>query len=90
MWNTFPPHTHDRRTEVYCYFDLPNDALVFHMLGEPDETRHVIVREKQVVLSPEWSIHSGVGTGSYKFVWAMGGENQVFDDMDKVDVGGMK
>jgi 4-deoxy-L-threo-5-hexosulose-uronate ketol-isomerase len=90
VWNTFPPHTHDRRTEVYCYFDLPNDAPVFHMLGEPDETRHVIVREKQVVLSPEWSIHSGVGTGSYKFVWGMGGENQVFDDMDKVDVGGMK
>ncbi len=90
VWNTFPPHTHDRRTEVYCYFDLPKDALVFHMLGEPDETRHVIVKQMQVVLSPEWSIHSGVGTGSYKFVWAMGGENQVFDDMDKVDVGGMK
>ena len=90
VWNTFPPHTHDRRTEVYCYFDLPKDGLVFHMLGEPDETRHVIVREKQVVLSPEWSIHSGVGTGSYKFVWGMGGENQVFDDMDKVDVAGMK
>jgi 4-deoxy-L-threo-5-hexosulose-uronate ketol-isomerase len=90
VWNTFPPHTHDRRTEVYCYFDLPKDGLVFHMLGEPDETRHVAVREKQVVLSPEWSIHSGVGTGEYKFVWAMGGENQVFDDMDKVDVGAMK
>jgi 4-deoxy-L-threo-5-hexosulose-uronate ketol-isomerase len=90
VWNTFPPHTHDRRTEVYCYFDLPKDGLVFHMLGEPDETRHVIMREKQVVLSPEWSIHSGVGTGAYKFVWAMGGENQVFDDMDKVDVGAMK
>jgi 4-deoxy-L-threo-5-hexosulose-uronate ketol-isomerase len=90
VWNTFPPHTHDRRTEVYCYFDLPKDGMVFHMLGEPDETRHVIVREKQVVLSPEWSIHSGVGTGSYKFVWAMGGENQVFDDMDKVDVGRMQ
>jgi 4-deoxy-L-threo-5-hexosulose-uronate ketol-isomerase len=90
VWNTFPPHTHDRRTEVYCYFDLPKDGLVFHMLGEPDETRHVVVREKQVVLSPEWSIHSGVGTGSYKFVWGMGGENQVFDDMDKVDIDGMK
>jgi 4-deoxy-L-threo-5-hexosulose-uronate ketol-isomerase len=90
VWNTFPPHTHDRRTEVYCYFDLPKNGMVFHMLGEPDETRHVIVREKQVVLSPEWSIHSGVGTGSYKFVWAMGGENQVFDDMDKVDVGRMQ
>jgi 4-deoxy-L-threo-5-hexosulose-uronate ketol-isomerase len=90
VWNTFPPHTHDRRTEVYCYFDLPKDGLVFHMLGESDETRHVIVREKQVVLSPEWSIHAGVGTGAYKFVWAMGGENQVFDDMDKVDIGVMK
>jgi 4-deoxy-L-threo-5-hexosulose-uronate ketol-isomerase len=89
VWNTFPPHTHDRRTEVYCYFDLAKDALVFHMLGEPDETRHVIVREKQVVLSPEWSIHAGVGTGSYKFVWGMGGENQVFDDMDKVDISEM-
>jgi 4-deoxy-L-threo-5-hexosulose-uronate ketol-isomerase len=90
VWNTFPPHTHDRRTEVYCYFDLPNDGLVFHMLGERDETRHVVIREKQAVLSPEWSIHAGVGTGSYRFVWGMGGENQVFDDMDKVDVGTMK
>jgi 4-deoxy-L-threo-5-hexosulose-uronate ketol-isomerase len=90
VWNTFPPHTHDRRTEVYCYFDLPKDGLVFHMLGEPDETRHVIVREKQVVLSPEWSIHAGVGTGAYKFVWAMGGENQVFEDMDNVTVAGME
>ena len=90
VWNTFPPHTHDRRTEVYCYFDLPKDGMVFHMMGAPDETRHVIVREKQVVLSPEYSIHAGVGTGGYRFVWGMGGENQVFDDMDKVDVGGMK
>ena len=90
VWNTFPPHTHDRRTEVYCYFDLPKDGLVFHMLGELDETRHVIVREKQIVLSPEWSIHAGVGTGAYNFVWAMGGENQVFDDMDKVDIVSMK
>ncbi len=90
VWNTFPPHTHDRRTEVYCYFDLPKDGLVFHMMGEPTETRHVIIREKQVVLSPEWSIHAGVGTGSYKFVWAMGGENQVFEDMDKVDIGRMQ
>ena len=90
VWNTFPPHTHDRRTEVYCYFDLAHDALVFHMLGEPDETRHIIVKEKQVVLSPEWSIHSGVGTGSYRFVWAMGGENQVFEDMDNCTVNAMK
>ncbi len=90
VWNTFPPHTHDRRTEVYCYFDLPKDGVVFHMMGEPDETRHVIMREKQVVLSPEWSIHSGVGAGSYKFVWAMGGENQVFEDMDNCTIGAMK
>ncbi|OGV70160.1 MAG: 5-dehydro-4-deoxy-D-glucuronate isomerase [Lentisphaerae bacterium RIFOXYA12_FULL_48_11] len=90
VWNTFPPHTHDRRTEVYCYFDLPKDGVVFHMMGEPSDTRHVIVKEKQVVLSPEYSIHSGVGTGGYRFVWGMGGENQVFDDMDKVDIGSMK
>jgi 4-deoxy-L-threo-5-hexosulose-uronate ketol-isomerase len=90
VWNTFPPHTHDRRTEVYCYFDLPADGVVFHMMGEPAETRHVVVREKQVALSPEWSIHSGVGAGSYRFVWGMGGENQVFDDMDKVSVADMK
>jgi len=90
VWNTFPPHTHDRRTEVYCYFDLPKDGMVFHMLGEPEETRHVIVREKEIVLSPEWSIHSGVGAGAYRFVWGMGGENQVFDDMDKVDASKMR
>lgn len=84
VWNSFPPHTHDRRTEVYCYFDLPPGGLLLHLLGEPDETRHVVVREKQAVLSPAWSIHAGVGTGGYRFVWGMGGENQVFDDMDKV------
>jgi len=86
VWNTFPPHTHDRRTEVYCYFDLPANGCVLHLLGAPDETRHIVVREKQVALSPPWSIHSGVGTGGYRFVWAMGGENQVFNDMDGVDL----
>ncbi len=85
VWNTFPPHTHDRRTEVYCYFDLPPQGCVLHLLGTPDETRHVVIREKQVVVSPPWSIHSGVGSGAYRFVWAMGGENQVFEDMDMVD-----
>jgi 4-deoxy-L-threo-5-hexosulose-uronate ketol-isomerase len=90
VWNSFPPHTHTRRTEVYCYFDLPENGLVMHFLGEPDETRHVAVQEKQVVLSPAWSVHCGAGTGSYAFVWAMGGENQEFDDMDKCDVAALR
>jgi 4-deoxy-L-threo-5-hexosulose-uronate ketol-isomerase len=90
VWNTYPPHTHDRRTEAYCYFDLPPAGCVLHLLGAPEETRHIVTREKQVVLSPAWSIHSGVGTGSYKFVWAMGGENQAFDDMDAVDTTRLK
>lgn len=86
VWNTFPPHTHDRRTEVYCYFDLPHGGCALHLLGTPGETRHVVVREREVVLSPPWSIHSGVGAGAYRFVWAMGGENQVFEDMDAVNM----
>jgi 4-deoxy-L-threo-5-hexosulose-uronate ketol-isomerase len=85
VWNTFPPHTHDRRSEVYCYFDLPPQGCVLHLMGTPEETRHLVIREKQVALSPPWSIHSGIGTGSYRFVWAMGGENQTFDDMDPVN-----
>lgn len=86
VWNSFPPHTHDRRTEVYCYFGLPPNGTVMHFLGEPSETRHVAMREKQAVISPAWSVHCGAGTGAYSFVWAMGGENQEFDDMDKCDL----
>lgn len=86
VWNSFPPHTHDRRTEVYCYFDMPQNGAVVHFLGEADETRHVVLKEKQAVISPPWSVHCGAGNGGYAFVWAMGGENQEFDDMDKCDL----
>lgn len=84
VWNTFPTHTHERRMEVYFYFGLPADAAVFHLCGRPDETRHIVVRNEQAVISPSWSIHSGVGTQAYTFIWGMVGENQVFDDMDHV------
>ncbi|HEU5081135.1 MAG TPA: 5-dehydro-4-deoxy-D-glucuronate isomerase [Opitutaceae bacterium] len=85
IWNTMPPHTHSRRTEIYMYFDLA-DQMVVHLMGEPHRTRHLIVRDREVVLSPAWSIHSGVGTSSYRFVWAMGGDNQVFADMDAAPI----
>ena len=85
VWNTFPTHTHERRMEVYFYFGLPPDAAVFHLCGRPDETRHIVVRNEQAVISPSWSIHSGVGTQAYTFIWGMVGENQVFDDMDHVE-----
>ena len=84
LWNTMPCHTHDRRMEVYFYFDMPADGVVFHMMGEPTETRHLVVRNEQAVISPSWSMHSGVGTQAYTFVWGMVGENQVFKDMDHV------
>jgi 4-deoxy-L-threo-5-hexosulose-uronate ketol-isomerase len=87
VWNTMPTHTHHRRTEIYLYFDLPPDAMVVHLMGTPADTRHLIVRDCEAVLSPGWSIHSGCGTASYSFCWAMGGENQVYTDMQPVDIG---
>ena len=86
VWNTMPPHTHVRRTEIYLYFDLPADGVVFHLLGTPDATQHIVVRDGEVALSPSWSIHSGCGTTSYSFCWAMGGENQEFSDMQGFDM----
>src|SRR5664280_2414246 len=89
VWNTMPPHTHSRRTEIYLYFDLGNQIVV-HLMGQPQATRHLIVRDREVVLSPAWSIHAGVGTGSYRFCWAMGGDNQVFHDMDPVPLADLR
>jgi 4-deoxy-L-threo-5-hexosulose-uronate ketol-isomerase len=90
MWNTMPAHTHDRRTECYLYFDLPEGARVIHLMGEREETRHLVVADRQAVISPSWSLHSGVGTAAYSFVWAMAGENQAFDDMDAAPVTGLR
>ena len=86
VWNTMAPHTHARRSEIYMYFDL-GDGAVVHLMGEPGETRHLIVRDRQAVMSPTWSIHSGAGTRAYTFCWGMGGENQEFADMDQVAIG---
>jgi 4-deoxy-L-threo-5-hexosulose-uronate ketol-isomerase len=83
VWNSFPPHTHWRRTEIYFYFDLGEKVLT-HFMGEPQQTRHLFLHNEEVALSPNWSIHCGCGTGNYKFIWGMAGENQVFDDMDGV------
>lgn len=90
MWNTMPAHTHDRRTECYLYFDVPADARVIHLLGAPDETRHLVVANEQAIVAPSWSVHSGVGTAAYSFVWAMAGENQSFDDMDGFSITEMR
>ncbi|AJR08443.1 5-dehydro-4-deoxy-D-glucuronate isomerase [Photobacterium gaetbulicola] len=90
LWNTMPCHTHERRMEVYLYFNMQADNLVFHYMGEPQETRHIVVRNEQAVISPSWSIHSGVGTAAYTFIWSMVGENQTFHDMDHVAMSDLK
>jgi len=90
VWNSMPCHTHQRRSEVYMYFNLKPEAFVLHLFGEPHETRHIIMRNGQAVLSSSWSLHSGCGTQSYSFIWAMGGENQVFDDMDGIPMTELK
>jgi 4-deoxy-L-threo-5-hexosulose-uronate ketol-isomerase len=90
LWNTMPCHTHERRMEVYFYFDMADDSAVFHMMGQPQETRHLLVHNEQAVISPSWSIHAGVGTQRYTFIWGMVGENQVFDDMDHVNISALR
>ena len=90
VWNTMPAHTHERRMEIYTYFDMPEDGVVFHLMGKPNQTRHVVLKNEDTIISPSWSIHAGVGTGSYSFIWAMGGENQTFTDMDVIDMAELK
>lgn len=84
VWNTMPAHTHERRMEVYMYFEVPEDQAIIHLMGQPQQTRHLVMTNEQAVISPSWSIHAAAGTASYTFIWAMGGENQEFDDMDTI------
>lgn len=84
VWNSMPAHTHERRMEIYMYFELPPEDVVFHLMGEGQETRHLVMKNEQAVISPSWSIHAGAGTRNYTFIWAMGGENQAFEDMDTI------
>jgi len=90
VWNTMPVHTHERRMEIYTYFSIPENNVVFHMMGQGDETRHIVMKNYDAVISPSWSIHSGCGTSNYTFIWAMGGENMEFDDMDGINTTDLK
>ncbi len=90
VWNTMPCHTHERRMEIYTYFEIPEDNVVFHLMGQGDETRHIVMQNFDAAISPSWSIHAGCGTSNYTFIWAMGGENQAFDDMDVIPTTDLK